>query len=147
MNIVLLFSLFIFLFCSYVLDNSDNAAGRCLSLLASEIMSSLLSDDHCSEGLLLTMLNGKIWHFFRIGPGVKGGHIGIGGAICKKFSENNAETWSTPELLYDDSNFDDRNIACGITDKGDIILFFRQFGNISGYGGKTEDKLMPMFFR
>lgn len=121
------------------MDNPKDTSIQYTSFVFSEIKPSLISEDHCSEGLLLTMPSGKIWHFFRMHPGVKGDHVGVGGAIYKRYSENNAETWSTPELVYDDPNYDDRNIAGGMTDEGDVIIFFRRFGDISGYSGKTKD--------
>lgn len=91
---------------------------------------SLLSDDHTAEGFLVSIPSGRVWHFFRLDPGQVGDHVGIGGAIYKRYSDDYGLTWSTPELIIDDPDYDDRNVAGGMTDDGKIIIFYRRY-NVS----------------
>ncbi len=88
---------------------------------------SLLSDDHTAEGFLVSIPTGRVWHFFRLDPGHEGDHVGKGGAIFKRHSDDYGLTWSTPELVIDDPDYDDRNVAGGMTDDGKIIIFYRRY--------------------
>ena len=97
------------------------------TLKISEVRPSLVSDKHESEGIVLTMPDGEIWNFFRVDDGVYWRHASNSGAIYKRYSLDNAETWSEPELLIDDPSCDDRNIGGGMTDDGDIIIFYRRY--------------------
>jgi hypothetical protein len=90
------------------------------------ISRSLISEDHTSEGFLITLSNGKILHFFRLDPGFEGSHIGNSSKIVVRESSDNALSWTKPRIIYD-SAFDDRNVRGGITKDSTILLFFREF--------------------
>jgi hypothetical protein len=95
-------------------------------LSVSEPQASLTGEDHTSEGFLITMDDGRIVHFFRLDPGVEGGHVGNQGRIVKRVSADNGKTWGAPETVYNDQ-YDDRNIRGLLTDDGKLLLFFRRF--------------------
>ena len=102
----------------------------------SAIKPSLISESHTAEGLAVTLSTGRIMHIFRQDPGIKGNHVGNTSAIYKRYSDDNADTWSEPELIFDDPNYDDRNISGGLTKEGDLIVFFRRY---DAHAGKTVD--------
>lgn len=93
--------------------------------LITEPKISLKSNDHNSEGFLVTW-NNVVYHFFRQDPSYFGNHINNSGRIMMRKSFDNGDTWTTPEVIFD-SQFDDRNIHGGITEDGRIILTFRQY--------------------
>jgi hypothetical protein len=81
-------------------------------LKVSDISPSLITEDHVSEGFLITLSNGD--------------HVGNNGRIVRRTSKDNGNTWSVEETIYSDE-FDDRNIRGGITEDGAIVLFFRRY--------------------
>jgi len=92
----------------------------------SGISESLISEDHTAEGLLITLENGDIMHFYRMDPGSTGDHTGNAGRVVKRMSNYGGFFWSPCEPVYDDE-YDDRNINGGILDNGRIILTFRRY--------------------
>lgn len=95
-------------------------------LKVSEIKPSYVNNDHAAESLLLTLKNGLILHFFRLDPGLGGGHVGNGGRIVCRESVDNGATWTEPITIFDDE-WDNRNIRGGLTEDGTIVLFFRRY--------------------
>lgn len=96
------------------------------TLHISEVTTSLVNEDHNSEGILVTLANGDILQFYRLDSGVSGDHIGNTGHIVKRISTDNGNTWSREETVYSDE-YDNRNTRGGITENGTIILFFRRY--------------------
>jgi hypothetical protein len=92
----------------------------------SDIIPSLNTPDHTSEGFLASFSNGTIIHIFRLDSGINGSHIGNTGRISKRISNDYGKTWTAPVTIYDDG-FDDRNVRGGLTDDGKLIVFFRRF--------------------
>ncbi|OFY33830.1 MAG: hypothetical protein A2W91_09310 [Bacteroidetes bacterium GWF2_38_335] len=95
-------------------------------VIIGEVTPSLLTDDHTAEGFLVTLSSGRIIHFFRLEEGIFSNHIGNGGKIVKRYSDDNGATWSENILVYDDE-YDDRNVHGGRLESDRIVLFFRRF--------------------
>lgn len=91
-----------------------------------EIKESLVEEHHDSEGILLSLDNGVILNFFRRSEGTEGNHADNKGGVYKRTSYDKGVSWSRPVVVYNDS-LDDRNLRGGITDNGEIILFFRRY--------------------
>ncbi|WBX76167.1 sialidase family protein [Tenacibaculum ovolyticum] len=145
----LILILFIGISCSEKKDDKID-----IGLVFSEVSSSLVNEDHTSEGLLITLANNDVVHFYRSDKGVLGHHIGNSGNISKRVSKDNGKSWEKSEIIFNDE-FDDRNVRGGITEEGKIILFFRRYDAkkkkavdlnyiISNDGGNTwgEKKLL-----
>jgi hypothetical protein len=90
------------------------------------IVPGLLSNDHTSEGFMVTLSNGNILHIFRLDPGTNGDHTGNSGRIAKRSSTNGGLAWSQVDTIYDDQ-YDDRNINGGILSNGRIVVTFRRY--------------------
>jgi hypothetical protein len=101
------------------------------SVVISPTQPSLVSEDHTSEGFLVTLSSGTIVHIFRLDPGFWGHHIGNNGRIVKRHSIDGGTTWSSPSLVYD-SQYDDRNIHGGLVGNDRIVLFFRRYDAATG---------------
>lgn len=91
-----------------------------------EVIESLISIDHTSEGILVPGKNNEVIHIFRLDPGDTGGHIGNKSYIAMRSSEDNGMTWSKNSIVYSDE-FDDRNIHGGMIDDERIVIFFRRY--------------------
>ena len=95
----------------------------------------LINDDHNSEGLLVTLKDGKILLIFRLDPGKKGDHVGTDGYIAKIKYDPAMDKWGEVETVYNSNRYDDRNIHGGITKDGRIVVFFRHYD-----GKETEGR-------
>jgi hypothetical protein len=49
------------------------------------------------------------------------------GRLMKTFSADNGNSWSVPEILYDDAMFDDRDPSITVLRSGEILLTFFKF--------------------
>ena len=97
-----------------------------LSFVVQPIVPSLVSNDHTSEGFLVTLSNGNIIHFFRLDPGSTGDHTGNGGCLAKRMTTDGGISWTSPDTVFNDQ-YDDRNINGGILTSGRIVLTFRRY--------------------
>ena len=108
--------------------NSDSGSYRFIDITAS-----LVSDDHTSEGIVLTCANGDLLHIFRLAPGVAADHTDDTGYIASRRSEDDGATWGSNSVVYNDpgNTYDDRNIAAGVvpsgTYAGRIVVIFRRY--------------------
>lgn len=118
-------SLLLILILSFSLSLSGQSKKN-QQFVISDIKASLVNDDHVSEGILVTVPGGCVQHYFRLDPGVNGGHIGNTSRIALRSSCDNGDTWSQPETVFD-SPWDDRNVRGGITSDKNIIMFFRRY--------------------
>lgn len=139
-------------------ENKESCNNSLHDIELTDIVSSLKSNDHTSEGFLVTLRDGTIIHVFRMDPGIVGSHVSNGGCICKRSSFNNGVSWTDPVVVYNDE-YDDRNIRGGLLDDDKIIVFFRrcnigeqQYESVDlGYilsldGGKTFSSMRNLNF-
>lgn len=96
-------------------------------ILISDFSESLVSEDHTSEGFILGLENGDLLNIFRLDPGYAGDHVGNNAMLVKRTSSDQGLTWSEPEVIYNDSLYDDRNMIGGLIGKDSIIVFFRKY--------------------
>ncbi len=105
-----------------------------------EAVTSLVSDDHTAEAILIKLPNGNIMHIFRLDPGVAGDHMGNDGKLVRRTYDISTETWGSTIDVADYQweelpplDVDNRNPAGGITADGRIVVWFRM------YDADTED--------
>ena len=84
---------------------------------------SLISENHSSEGSLLTMGN-QLMHIFRL-TRFGGNHVSNDGAVAIRSSDDGGLTWDRAEILVD-GEYDQRNARSGIINEH-IITFFRTY--------------------
>jgi hypothetical protein len=94
-------------------------------IVITPIVPSLISNDHTSEGFMVTISSGRIIHFFRLDPGSGGSHTGNNGKVVQRHTDDGGITWSSIDTVYSDQ-YDDRNINGGILQNGRIVLTFRR---------------------
>lgn len=99
-------------------------------VVVTDIKPSLVSNDHTSEGFMVTLNSGRIVHFFRFDAGYNGHHIGNAGKIVKRYTDDGGLTWSPMKVVFED-NYDDRNINGGLVGNDRIVLTFRRFDAVS----------------
>ena len=102
-----------------------------ISPAVSGITLSLANEDHTAEGFMVTLSDGRIVHFFRYDPGANGSHTGNHARIIKRTSVDNGFSWILYEEVYDDPDYDDRNVHGGLIGQDSIVLFFRRYDAIS----------------
>lgn len=95
-----------------------------------DIVPSLVSDDHTSEGFMVTLSSGRIIHFFRLDPGLNGNHTGNSGKIVKRFTDDGGLSWSLPITVFEDT-LDDRNVNGGLVGNDRIVMTFRRYDNLN----------------
>lgn len=122
-------TLFLLISCS---DNVDKTNKK-YSIGISDVRSSLLSEDHVSEGFMVKKSNGSIEHIFRVDPSIKGDHAGNSSFIALRKSFDDGVTWQSYSKIHE-SEYDDRNLHGGLTDDDKTTVFFRRYDNDS-----TED--------
>ncbi|MCX6257727.1 MAG: T9SS type A sorting domain-containing protein [Bacteroidia bacterium] len=91
------------------------------------VVPSLISEDHTAEGFMVTLSTGAIVHFFRIDPGYWGNHTGNNARIVKRTTYNDGVTWGPIEEVFNDTNYDDRNVHGGLVGQDSIVLFWRRY--------------------
>ncbi|MCF8371641.1 MAG: exo-alpha-sialidase [Bacteroidales bacterium] len=93
----------------------------------SPVSESLVGPDHTASGFVVTLSTGTLVNLFRLDPGYYGNHAGNNSMIVKRTSIDGGLTWTTPELVYNDIQYDDRNVYGGKLGQDTIILFFRKY--------------------
>ena len=99
---------------------------------------SLVGNDHTFLSYVTKLKTGRILHVFRLDPGISGNHVGNGGTIVKRYSDDDGKTWTSPVTIYKDS-LDDRVSSGGVLDNGNIVIFFGRYKTISTWGGSYID--------
>ena len=61
------------------------------------------------------------------------GHLGLGGRVEVIRSLNGGHTWSPPSVIAD-SEWDDRDYACGVSPAGTVIVAFHRSGSYDADG-------------
>jgi len=128
---ILISILFIITFQICYSQNSDN-----YTITPSE--PSYISDNHTFLSYLTKLKTGRILHVFRLDPGVMGNHVGNGGRIVKRYSDDDGKTWSNPVTILKDS-IDDRVSSGGVLDDGTIVIFFGRYKTIGLWDGNYVD--------
>jgi hypothetical protein len=123
-------SLLVFLLIFFEFTAGHSQSKTMAEFRISPVSESLVSSDHTSEGILVTLSNGNVEHYFRLDPGEMGNHVSNTSTIAKRTSQDNGNSWSKPEVIYN-SPFDDRNIRGGRTSTSNTLLFFRRFDAIA----------------
>jgi len=99
---------------------------------------SLVGNDHTFLSYVAKLKTGRILHIFRLDPGISGNHVGNGGTIVKRYSDDDGKTWTSPVTIYKDS-LDDRVFSGGVLDNGNIVIFFGRYKTINIWGGSYID--------
>jgi hypothetical protein len=128
---ILLMFIFIITFQFCYSQDSDN-----YTITPSE--PSYISDNHTFLSYLTKLKTGRILHVFRLDPGLMGNHVGNGGSIVKRFSDDDGKTWSNPVTIFKDS-IDDRVSSGGVLDDGTIVIFFGRYKTIGLWDGNYVD--------
>ena len=87
----------------------------------------IFSDDHTSEGFLVTLKDNRVLLIFRFDLGIEGDHVGTQSYLASIPYDPKTDTWGNIETVYNDIRYDDRNIHGGITKEGRIVIFFRKY--------------------
>jgi hypothetical protein len=77
------------------------------------------------EGQFVRINSTKILYIYR--HGTEYGEVSTTGAVYQKVSNDNGETWGNGVLIYNSTDYDDRNIVTGITPNGNIVVAFRRY--------------------
>lgn len=60
--------------------------------------------------------------------------VNADGCIYKMTSNDNGKTFTTPTLIYNSVDYDDRNHVAGLCPNGNIVIAFRRFDPLTGIG-------------
>ena len=90
--------------------------------LKKEITIVTVDSSHIAFPDVARLKNGNLMVVYREG----GDHYETG-RLMKTFSADNGESWSMPEILYDDPVFDDRDPSITVLRSGDVLLTFYKY--------------------